>query len=58
MSARFVVSKTECGIPESIQESAEDTKNVEIIVKGDKELGMKSFDLRHSAWLSAWGKLI
>ncbi|XP_028392858.1 solute carrier family 12 member 6-like [Dendronephthya gigantea] len=38
MSARFVVSKTDSGVPEAIQESAEDTKNVEIIVEGDKEL--------------------
>jgi hypothetical protein len=40
MSARFVVSKTDGGIPETIQENAEDTENVEIIVEDNKELGM------------------
>jgi hypothetical protein len=39
MSARFVVSKTDGEIPETIQEKPEDTGNVEIIV-GNKELGM------------------
>ncbi|CAB3992341.1 Hypothetical predicted protein, partial [Paramuricea clavata] len=38
MSARFVVSKTDGGIPETIQENAEDTENVEIIVEDNKEL--------------------
>ena len=37
MSARFVVSKTDAGIPETIQEKPDDGENVEIIV-GSKEL--------------------
>ena len=40
MSARFVVSKTDAGIPETIQENAEAAENVEIIVEDNKELGM------------------
>ena len=39
MSARFVVSKTDAGIPDTIPEKPDDTENVEIIVE-NKELGM------------------
>ena len=52
MSARFVVSKTDAGIPETIQENAEDAENVEIIVEDNKELGMNYATPRH------WGNLI
>ena len=40
MSARFVVSKTEAEIPETIHENAEDLETVEVIVGGNKELGI------------------
>lgn len=40
MSARFVVSKTEAGVPETINETAGDLENVEVIVGGSKELGI------------------
>ena len=40
MSARFVVSKTEAGVPETIHENAGDLENVEVIVGGNKELGI------------------
>ena len=47
MSARFVVSKTDAGIPETIHENADDPANVEITVSDNKQLGsIISFSIR------------